>query len=145
MSENGDEPGATQVPQRSRDPFEAARAARLELIVERPHGGGLIVLGAFLFWLGIAVAGFAALLPDVADPGYPSLGRAPTYNTAKWPMIFGGSGLASGGVFLWALGRIIRAIFFLPGREVRQREIENAPPMRVNAPERESSDTAVAR
>lgn len=145
MSEDGDVPGATEVPRRSRDPFEAARAARLELIVKRPHGGGLIVLGAFLFWLGLALGLFAALLPDISSPGYPSLGVAPTYNTAKWPMMFGGSGLASAGTFLWALGRIIRAIFFLPGREVRQREIENAPPMRVNAPERESSDTAVAR
>lgn len=140
MSEDAVGSEATPEAPRPVNPYEAAVAERMAAVVKRPHGGGLIVLGAILFWLGLALGLFAALLPDISSPGYPSLGVPPTYNTTKWPMMFGGSGLASGGTFLWALGRITRAIFFLPGREVRQGEIENAP-MRVNAPDRSAALT----
>jgi hypothetical protein len=107
------------------DPYAASEAARRAAIVKRPNGSLLIIIGVLCLLIGVSMTFFGAMASDVTDPGYSGLGlvppRAPTYNQWKWPVTWIGSGLISVGVLLWS---IIRAVFFLPGRDVTQRELE---------------------
>lgn len=96
--------------------------------VRRPNGGGLIVVGMTFIIVGILAATVGILVPEISSPGSDGYGgllpaTPAVYNLWKWPLFWGGSGLSSLGFSLWAIGQVIRAIFFLPGRIVRHGEV----------------------
>ncbi len=78
--------------------------------MKRPNGGGVMIAG----WLLIAGGAISIM---VGVPGR-MLGA----------IVFGG-GLANLGVLLVAVGYIVRALFFLPGRTVEASEIDPAAPV----------------
>lgn len=80
---------------------------RSPTVLKRPSGTGLL-------WTGGAMLGVGALLILIgftADRGL------------WWSWLILGSSLASVGSMLWALGAVVRALFFLPGREVTSAEL----------------------
>lgn len=50
-------------------------------------------------------------------------GTLPTYGHAKYPLIYGGAAAAKIGFLLMLAGHFVRAMSFVPVRDVRQRDL----------------------
>ena len=95
---------------------------RDELLV-RPHGGMLMTIGALLLFAGAIALVVGLFASEIETPGSPGIGDylaaiPPTYNSWKWPATWLGAGALNLGLLLWVIGHIVRAVFFLPGRDV---------------------------
>jgi hypothetical protein len=108
--------------------YDLAVAARLAEPLKRPHGGGLLIGGGTALVLGLIALIVGLIMPTFSDPGRAGIGDLvapilPTFNPWKWPLIYAGSSLCSIAVLVMSLGIVVRALFFLPGREVPTGEI----------------------
>lgn len=84
-----------------------------------PDGSWLISMGRIAAIGGLAVALIGLMSSPYAGPGMTS-----NYNAWKWPLTWAGVSATNLGVLLLVVGIIVRALSFLPGREVRESEIE---------------------
>lgn len=98
--------------------------------LRRPNGGSVLVTGWSTFAVGAILCVIGISMPIFSDPGSYSSSpyipsTPPTVNAWKWPVTWLGLGLTNIGVLLVAVGYIVRAMFFLPGREVSRGEINS--------------------
>lgn len=111
-----------------RNSYETAVSERLAAPLNRPNGSALLIGGTCALVLGLVLMVIGLIMPTLSDPGREAIGDLisavpPTFNPYKWPFIYMGSSLCSISVLVLSLGAVVRAMFFLPGREVPTREI----------------------
>ena len=115
--------------------YESALEAHRNSSAKRPNGGWELILGAVSLWGGLAMVVVGLCLPTFLDNGSPGVAGIgdlvpatapvlPTFNPWKAPVIWFGAGLSQGGLLLWLIGKVQRALFFLPGRTVTIAEVE---------------------
>lgn len=89
-------------------------------LLDRPNGGAMITFGWAALWLGLALIVIGAALPSTIQQ-YSWSDSQP--NPAKWPTLYFGCILAALGLPALLTGKVIRAIYFLPGRPVTKGEV----------------------
>ncbi|MCP3729280.1 hypothetical protein M9978_02465 [Sphingomonas sp. MG17] len=100
-------------------------------------GWAAIGVGAVLLAIGLLMP----VLSDAGSAGYGGYGyRPPTVNTWKWPMTLVGGGLVNFGVLLVITGYIVRALYFLPGRNVSLNDLGPAAPTNAVGPTPSSAE-----
>ncbi len=89
---------------------------------KRPSGFVLTLAGFILMCLGGGGLIIGLLLPEMTRDPYSS---EMLRSQEKWPLIYVGCAAVTIGFYIWTVGRIIRAIYFLPGRDVIDEWTEN--------------------
>lgn len=103
---------------------------------QRPDGSEMIQWGWVLISLGALLLLIGLVVPTFSDPGYSGYlsERAPTLNPWKWPLIWLGIGLPNLGVVVLLVGHVVRAIWFLPGREAELAQSHEARAIAASQP-----------
>lgn len=83
-------------------------------LTKRPSGEAFILGGQVFMLLGAAALLFGLVMPGARrEYGFGELVVDPW----KWRLIWGGAAAFNIALFVWAVGQIQRAIFFLPGED----------------------------
>ena len=83
----------------------------------RPDGRTESLIGYIAAGLGLLLLVIGLSAPDVTQAYSFS---EPKLNTWKWPVIWSGAAFFNLGLVFWLVGRVVRAMFFLPGRDIAE-------------------------